>query len=45
MLYEVITSNNYPVNFIYAGKAHPSDEPGKSIIKLVLDLQDDLYLV
>ncbi len=43
-LAEIIVSNNYPVNFIYAGKAHPSDEPGKSIIKLVLDLQDDLYL-
>ena len=43
-LADIIVSNNYPVNFIYAGKAHPSDEPGKSIIKLVLDLQDDLYI-
>ncbi|MBI5557894.1 MAG: alpha-glucan family phosphorylase [Deltaproteobacteria bacterium] len=43
-LADIIVSNNFPVNFIYAGKAHPSDEPGKSIIKLVLDLQDDLYI-
>ena len=43
-LADIIVSHNYPVNFIYAGKAHPSDEPGKSIIKLVLDLQDDLYI-
>jgi starch phosphorylase len=43
-LADIIVSNNYPVNFIYAGKAHPSDEPGKSIIKLVLDLQADLYI-
>jgi len=31
------------VNFIYSGKAHPADEPGKSLIKSVLDIQDDLY--
>lgn len=43
-LADIIVSNNFPVNFIYAGKAHPSDEPGKSIIKLVLDLQEELYV-
>ena len=43
-LARIITDNNFPVNFIYAGKAHPSDEPGKSIIKLVLDIQEELYL-
>lgn len=43
-LADIIVSNNFPVNFIYAGKAHPSDEPGKSIIKLVLDIQEELYV-
>ncbi|MFH1217023.1 MAG: alpha-glucan family phosphorylase [Pseudomonadota bacterium] len=43
-LADIIVRNNFPVNFIYAGKAHPSDEPGKSIIKLVLDIQEDLYI-
>lgn len=43
ILANIILSNNYPVNFIYAGKAHPLDEPGKSIIKLVLDIQKELY--
>ncbi|MFZ5759655.1 MAG: alpha-glucan family phosphorylase [Thermodesulfobacteriota bacterium] len=42
-LSDIIVKNSFPVNFIYAGKAHPSDEPGKSIIKLVLDIQEDLY--
>lgn len=42
-LCEIIVNNNYPVNFIFAGKAHPSDEPGKSLIKLVLDTQKELY--
>jgi starch phosphorylase len=34
---------NCPVNFVFAGKAHPSDEPGKGIIKLLIDRQKDLY--
>ncbi|MHB8222895.1 MAG: alpha-glucan family phosphorylase, partial [Desulfurivibrionaceae bacterium] len=40
----MITENNWPVNFIYAGKAHPSDEPGKDLIKNVLAVQEELYL-
>ncbi len=35
--------NNWPVNFVFAGKAHPSDEPGKSIIKLLIDTQKEVY--
>jgi len=42
-LAEIVVKNNWPVNFIFAGKAHPSDEPGKSIIKLLLDRQQELY--
>jgi starch phosphorylase len=40
----IITENNWPVNFIYAGKAHPSDEPGKDLIRNVLAVQEELYL-
>ena len=39
----MITENNWPVNFIYAGKAHPSDEPGKDLIRSVLAVQEELY--
>jgi starch phosphorylase len=42
-LCDIIIKNNYPVNFVFAGKAHPSDEPGKSIIRLILNTQKDLY--
>lgn len=43
-LAEIIRSMNLAVNFLFAGKAHPADEPGKSVIKLILDLQEELYL-
>src|SRR3989339_339390 len=39
----MITENNWPVNFIYAGKAHPSDEPGQGLIRNVLAVQQELY--
>lgn len=42
-LTEIITELNYPVNFLFAGKAHPADEPGKSLIKVILDIQEELY--
>ena len=40
----MVTENNWPVNFLYAGKAHPSDEPGKDLIRNVLAVQEELYL-
>ncbi len=43
-LAKIIVQIGRPVNFIFAGKAHPADEPGKSLIKLLLDYQKDLYL-
>ncbi|MDX1775846.1 MAG: alpha-glucan family phosphorylase [Desulfobulbales bacterium] len=43
MLADIITELDHPVNFLFAGKAHPSDEPGKSIIKIILDVQKELY--
>lgn len=42
-LTSIITGLDYPVNFLFAGKAHPSDEPGKSLIKIILDIQEELY--
>lgn len=43
-LSEILIRHNRPVNFLFAGKAHPSDEPGKSVLKLILDNQKELYL-
>ncbi|MBW6520070.1 MAG: alpha-glucan family phosphorylase [Desulfoarculaceae bacterium] len=42
-LAEIVTTNNWPINFIFAGKAHPADAPGKSVIKLILDCQKELH--
>ncbi len=42
-LADILLRLNRPVNFIFAGKAHPQDEPGKSVLKLILDNQEELY--
>ncbi len=42
-LAKIINNQNKPVNFIFAGKAHPADEPGKRLIQQILDVQEDLY--
>ncbi len=42
-LADILVKNNWPVNILYAGKAHPEDEPGKSVLKLILDSQEELY--
>jgi len=34
---KIINDPARPVQFIYAGKAHPADEPGKSLIKQLYD--------
>jgi glycogen phosphorylase len=39
----ILTTNGWPVNFIYAGKAHPADEPGKILIKNILNVQEELF--
>lgn len=39
----IINDNNFPMNFIYAGKAHPQDEPGQAIIRLILQIQEELF--
>jgi glycogen phosphorylase len=43
MLCQISVANNWPINFIFAGKAHPADEPGKTVIKRILDLQEVVY--
>ena len=42
-LLKPVLKNNWPVNFIFAGKAHPADEPGKALIKMVIDVQEELF--
>ncbi len=42
-LTEIVVENHWPVNFIFAGKAHPADEPGKQIIKQLISTQRELY--
>ena len=42
-LSSIISGLDYPVNFLFSGKAHPADEPGKSLIKIILDVQEELY--
>jgi len=42
-LTDIIKELDYPVNFLFAGKAHPADEPGKFLIKTILDVQEELY--
>lgn len=40
-LYEIVNSTDHPVQFIFAGKAHPADEPGKQFIKRISNLRHD----
>ncbi|MGD9949963.1 MAG: alpha-glucan family phosphorylase, partial [Desulfobulbus sp.] len=42
-LSDILIKNNWPINFVFAGKAHPADEPGKYVLKLILDNQEELY--
>ncbi len=42
-LASIINNQNRPVNFIFAGKAHPADEPGKKLIQQILNVQEALY--
>jgi glycogen phosphorylase len=39
----IAVENNWPINFLFSGKAHPADEPGKSVIKLILNYQQELH--
>ncbi|HBO45443.1 MAG TPA: alpha-glucan phosphorylase [Planctomycetaceae bacterium] len=37
----MVTDRERPVQFIFAGKAHPADEPGKQLIKRIANLRHD----
>jgi starch phosphorylase len=38
---ELLNDPERPVQFVFAGKAHPADEPGKQIIKRISNLRHD----
>ncbi len=40
-LYSMVTDEDRPVQLIFAGKAHPKDEPGKQLIKRIANLRHD----
>ncbi|MFV0437171.1 MAG: alpha-glucan family phosphorylase [Desulfopila sp.] len=42
-LCRTIVESGRPINFIFAGKAHPSDEPGKKVLKEILYYQEALF--
>jgi starch phosphorylase len=37
----MVTNPKRPIQIIYAGKAHPADEPGKQLIKQIANLRHD----
>ena len=43
-LKKIITDNDKPVQFIFAGKAHPKDEPGKEFIRELVHLSRDINI-
>ncbi len=38
---EIVNDPQRPVQFVFAGKAHPADEPGKQLIKRIANLRFD----
>ncbi len=40
-LYELVNDHQRPIQVIFAGKAHPADEPGKQLIKRIANLRHD----
>lgn len=38
---KVMNDSNRPVQFIFAGKAHPADEPGKKLIQKIANLRHE----
>jgi len=40
----LVNNPDHPVQFIFAGKAHPADEAGKDLIKMIYDLSmEDIF--
>ena len=40
-IHEMIGDVNRPIQFIFSGKAHPADEPGKKLIQQIANLRHD----
>ncbi len=40
-LFEMLSNDQHPVQFAYAGKAHPADEPGKEVMRRVIAFASD----
>ncbi len=40
-LASMVNDPNHPVQFVFAGKAHPRDEPGKKVLQQIADLMRD----
>lgn len=40
-LARILSDNGRPVQFVFAGKAHPADEPGKEFIRKIIELSHD----
>lgn len=40
-LRSICNNSQYPVQFIFAGKAHPKDQPGKELIQSIANLRHD----
>ena len=38
---EMINHDRRPIQLVFAGKAHPKDEPGKQLIQRIISLRDD----
>jgi starch phosphorylase len=43
MLCRIIADCGKPVNFVFAGKAHPADEPGKKVLREIINRQEELH--
>ena len=41
LLASMVNDPNRPVQFVFAGKAHPLDEPGKKVLQQIADLMRD----
>lgn len=41
---KICSNPEKPVQFVFAGKAHPADEPGKALIKKIAELRKDPVL-
>ncbi|MDA7886644.1 alpha-glucan family phosphorylase, partial [Pirellulales bacterium] len=40
-LHELVTDSSRPIQIIFAGKAHPADDPGKALIQKIANLRHD----